>query len=543
MYCFKKRILPTIAQRAAIGGAAVLFFTVTAAFVIPLAGALLPAAGTSTVPAAAQHIGRIAYFTFMQALISAIGATFIGLCAAFFCARRTFFGRKALLSLSAIPLSIPPVVIALAFILFFGKNGFLNSCVRKLCSETHSLGAFLYSTGGVLLVHTFYNFPIAMRTITSVWEQLPEETEQAAQLLGASPFRIFRTIIMPALIPPAASSFLIIFLYCFFSFIILLLLGGPGLTSLEAELYREIHRDTHSSTIPLIAGIETGIALTVMIGYAGLRKKIQDSSSALHYRREKKPITGGREKAYFALLILLITLFLLVPLGSLAAYSVQDPRDYQFTLTLKAWQNIVLRVSFWKAFVTTIIVGLITASLAVIAALFFMYLVFASKIQRMRHIIPFVPLAVSSVVLGAGWIRFGAYPSLFTLIIVQTSLAWPFAWTHIETCFANISVDMRNAARLFAASRTDAFFKLCIPLCKKGITAAFCSVFAISAGDASLPLVLNIAQFENIALLLFRYAGSYRFAESAAIASVLAVLTAGAFFVQAHEELIAQDRH
>lgn len=513
-----------------------LFFTVMAAFVIPLAGALVPTAGTSMAPAAAHHIRRIAYFTFIQAVISAAGATLIGLCAAFFCARRTFFGRKALLSLSAIPLSIPPVVIALAFILFFGKNGFLNSGVRMLCGEAYSLGALLYSTGGVLLVHTFYNFPIAMRTITSVWEQLPEETEQAAQLLGASPFRIFRTIIMPALIPPAASSFLIIFLYCFFSFIILLLLGGPGLTSLEAELYRELHRDTHSSVIPLIAGIETGIALTVMIGYAGLRKKLQNSNPELHYRREKKPITGRHEKICFVLLMLLISLFLLAPLGSLAVYSVQDPKNYRVTLTLKAWQSIVLRLSFWKAFVTTVSVGLITASLAVVAALFFMYLVFVSKIQRMRHIIPFLPLAVSSVVLGAGWLRFGVYPSVFTLIIVQTSLAWPFGWAHIETCFANIPADMWSAARLFTASRTDAFFRLCIPLCKKGIAAAFCSVFAISAGDASLPLVLNIAQFENIALLLFRYAGSYRFAESAAIATILAALTAGVFFIQAHEE-------
>ncbi|MGP1454412.1 MAG: ABC transporter permease [Treponema sp.] len=514
-----------------------LFFTVTAAFIVPLAGALLPAGGKSVMSTPALHIWRIAYFTFVQALISAAGATLIGLCAAFFCARRAFFGRKALLSLSAIPLSIPPVVIALAFILFFGKNGVLNSCVRMLCGETHSLGALLYSTGGVLLVHTFYNFPIAMRTITSVWEQLPEETEQAAHLLGAAPFHIFRTIIMPALISPAASSFLIIFLYCFFSFIILLLLGGPGLTSLEAELYRELHRDVHSSVIPLIAGIETGIALTVMIGYAGLRKKMQDSSTALQYRREKKPITGGQEKACFALLLLLISLFLLAPLGSLAAYSVQDPKHYQFTFTLKAWQSIVLRVSFWKALATTITTGLITASLAVGAALFFMYLIFASKISRIQHIIPFLPLAVSSVVLGAGWLRFGVYPSIFTLIIVQTSLAWPFAWTHIETCFQNIPVDMGSAARLFTASRTDAFFRLCIPLCKKGIAAAFCSVFAISAGDASLPLVLNIAQFENIALLLFRYAGSYRFAESAAIASVLAVLTAGAFFIQARREV------
>ena len=123
-------------------------------------------------------------------------------------------------------------------------------------------------------------------------------------------------------------------------------------------------------------------------------------------------------------------------------------------------------------------------------------------------------------------------PSLLLLVIVQSSLAWPFAWMQIETGLAKIPRSVLDAARLLSSSRTDAFFRVFLPLCKTGIISALCCVFAISAGDASLPLLLHIPNFENLALMLFRFAGSYRFTESAGIAVILAVLTGSLFYIQ-----------
>ena len=72
-------------------------------------------------------------------------------------------------------------------------------------------------------------------------------------------------------------------------------------------------------------------------------------------------------------------------------------------------------------------------------------------------------------------------------------------------------------------------------MCKKGIFSALAFVFAISAGDASLPIVLNIPRFNNLALLIFDYASSYRFVESSAVAVVLSLMTGFVFFLQEKE--------
>ena len=185
-----------------------------------------------------SRILKITAFTIAQALISAFLATGVGLAAAFFCANRNFRMRSIVLALSSVPLCVPAVIIALGFILFFGTNGIFNTLIRFLFRIDRPIITSLFSLKGIILIHAFYNFPLAMKTITHMWERLGWEAEQAAELLGANRFRIFTTITLPALFHPVAASFLLIFLFCFFSFIIILLFGSLGVTTLEVELYK-----------------------------------------------------------------------------------------------------------------------------------------------------------------------------------------------------------------------------------------------------------------------------------------------------------------
>lgn len=534
MTAHKKLSLAASSRAALVFAAGFLFITSLMLFFIPAGVAIIPALQKIPALEIMKQLWNAARFTLIQAAFSAFFADIIGLCAAFFCAQRNFFGRKALLALSAIPLSMPPVVIALSFILFFGKNGFLNQLLSVLFHGRLSVGTFLYSIGGVLLIHSLYNFPIAMRTITTVWEQLPEKTEQAAVLLGASSFRIFRTIIFPALLPAFCSSFLIIFLYSFFSFVIILLLGGLGISTLEVELYRAVRINMYANHAAVIAAVETGIAAGAVWLYLRIRSMQHTGRCVQDLHRTRRNITRGSERLLFLITGGLIILFLIFPLCSLFLYSMRplhtmsESHSFIESFSLTAWKNLIFSVAFWQAVLQTIQIGFCSASIAVITAIFFGYCTYGRRIPFISAL-PFFPLAVSSLVLGVGWLQLRFRPSLLMLIFAQASLAWPFAWAQIETGFAKIPTTVHHAALLSSASRSEAFFRVFLPLCTPAIVSAFCSVFAISAGDASLPLLLHIPQFENLALMLFRFAGSYRFTESAAIAIVLALLTGGLF--------------
>ena len=137
--------------------------------------------------------------------------------------------------------------------------------------------------------------------------------------------------------------------------------------------------------------------------------------------------------------------------------------------------------------------------------------------------------------LGFGWLLLRPNGTELILIFAQSSLAWPFAWTQIQTSLLRIPQNIINAAVLLSPDKKTAFFKVIVPMCKKGIFSALAFVFAISAGDASLPIVLNIPRFNNLALLIFDYASSYHFVESSAVAVVLSLMTGFVFFLQEKE--------
>jgi len=483
------------------------------------------------------QIFRIAAFTVSQAFFSSALACTVGFAAAYFCARKNFRGRKFLMALSSVPLCVPAIIVALSFIIFFGNNGILNSFLKSLLNQDEPPVNFVFSMTGVIIIHGFYNFPLAMKTISQVWERLSEDEPNAALLLGASKFRIFKTITFPALLNSIAVSFLLIFLFCFFSFIIILLFGGLALTTLEVELYKAARTKLDMNLAAKIALTEISAALILILIYSNLQKKMRVQNENLKGIRERTSIKGFGQKVFFSFTIFIIILFLIAPLFSIflhSTYNVNYTSIFNKFFYFKAWKNIFLSRTFWTALWTSIKIGILTALVSLIASLFFAYItVFYNR--RKIYAVPYLPLAVSSVMLGFGWLLLKPNGTELILIFAQSSLAWPFAWTQIQTSLLRIPQNIINAAVLLSPDKKTAFFKVIVPLCKKGIFSALAFVFAISAGDASLPIVLNIPRFNNLALLIFDYASSYRFVESSAVAVVLSLMTGFVFFLQEKE--------
>ena len=484
-----------------------------------------------------SQIFRIGAFTVSQAFFSSALACTVGFAAAYFCARKNFRGRKFLMALSSVPLCVPAIIVALSFIIFFGNNGILNSFLKSLLTQDEPPVNFVFSMTGVIIIHGFYNFPLAMKTISQVWERLSEDEPNAALLLGASKFRIFKTITFPALLNSIAVSFLLIFLFCFFSFIIILLFGGLALTTLEVELYKAARTKLDMNLAAKIALTEISAALILILIYSKLQKKMMVQNENLKGIRERTSIKGFGQKTFFSFTIFIIILFLIAPLFSIflhSTYNVNYTSIFNKFFYFKAWKNIFLSRTFWTALWTSIKIGVLTAIVSLIASLFFAYItVFYNR--RKIYAIPYLPLAVSSVMLGFGWLLLKPNGTELILIFAQSSLAWPFAWTQIQTSLLRIPQNIINAAVLLSPDKKTAFFKVIVPLCKKGIFSALAFVFAISAGDASLPIVLNIPRFNNLALLIFDYASSYRFVESSAVAVVLSLITGFVFFLQEKE--------
>lgn len=490
---------------------------------------------------------RIAAFTVMQAGISTLIAAAIGLAAAFFTARRMFPLRRFLLSLASVPLCLPSLIMALGYVSFFGRSGSANKLLMTVFAAEDPPLTFLYTFAGLVILQGFYNFPLVMATVCSIWSRLPQEEPDAARLLGAGEVRIFCSITLRQLAGALVSACIPVFLFCFFSFMIVLLFGGIGCTTLEVELYHAAKSQLDFSRARDIALLETCTALLVVTAYSYVSER-KAKCGLCSTPRLRMKLHGALERACFSLFSLLVALFFLAPLFGIVWNAVTSAKG---ALTLQTIARVVTGKSFFSALCGTVLTASATGILCALLAFCYAALLRSfentvaalsactalARVQRRfvavasfaLRIVPLVPMAVSSVVLGVFLLRLVRRGNTVLLVCAQTALFWPFAFRQIYAQLAKIPPATVDAARLFAKRPLQTVFGIYLPFSARGIVRAAGFCFAMSAGDTTLPLVLAVPEFNTLSLLTYRFAGAYRFHEACAAGLLLAVLCAGVF--------------
>lgn len=480
-----------------------------------------------------ESIQKSIFWTFTQAGGSTLIALVVGIPMAFFCAKREFLGKKFLTSLSSVPLCVPPLILVLAFVKFFGINGLINKIITNITGEEKTALTFLYSFWGIIILQGFYNFPLIMTNVASLWSRLPETEEEAAYLLGKSKIQVFTSITLYKILPGILSSSILVFLYCFFSFIIVLLLGGVNISVMEVEIFSSVRMGFDIQKGCVLAVLETLFALILVILYLKLENK---TSGLFGYSEKNKTekLKSPLEKFILYLFLFMIFLFLQGPLFAMIFNALDFSGGWNFKRIFSNFANLFANSKFYISLVNTLFTGFCTATISVVCALTYSILIHTAKprLRKKLRVLGFLPAAISGVVIGLGWLLLPGNKNILTLILAQSVTAFPFAFIPLYSSIEKISPDIFNAAKLLGSSRLEINRRIIIPMVKKSIFIAWIFAFAVSAGDATLPIVLGIPGFENLSLMLYRLSGAYRFGEASACGLILIVITGIPFLIK-----------
>jgi sulfate transport system permease protein len=130
-------------------------------------------------------------------LLSTVAAVVIsgvfGLAAAWLLGRHRIPGHGLWVAVLDLPFAISPVVAGLMFVLLFGLDGWFGPWLDR-----HSL-QIIFAKPGIVLVTAFVTFPFVARELLPLVQALGPESEEAALLLGASPWQTFWRVTLPAL--------------------------------------------------------------------------------------------------------------------------------------------------------------------------------------------------------------------------------------------------------------------------------------------------------------------------------------------------------
>jgi sulfate transport system permease protein len=179
--------------RVLLVGVALLFLT--AFLFVPLALVFVEAlrGGWSAYTAAiAEPDARAAiWLTVLVAALTVPANAVFGLAAAWAVTRFDFRGKRVLTTLIDLPFAVSPVVAGLVFVQLFGRQGWFGPWLSE-----HDIRV-IFALPGIVLATIFVSFPFVARELIAVMEASGREEEEAAGLLGANGWQIFRRVTLP----------------------------------------------------------------------------------------------------------------------------------------------------------------------------------------------------------------------------------------------------------------------------------------------------------------------------------------------------------
>lgn len=135
--------------------------------------------------------------TTLATLIALLVNTVFGIFASWLLTRFSFKGKHFLTTLIDIPFSVSPVIAGLSYIMTFGRLGWAYPIIQKINQTLGTNIQIVFALPGVVLATIFVTFPFVSREIIPVLYACGTDEEEAAAMMGASGFSIWKKITLP----------------------------------------------------------------------------------------------------------------------------------------------------------------------------------------------------------------------------------------------------------------------------------------------------------------------------------------------------------
>lgn len=462
----------------------------------------------------------VMWFTLWQAVVSTVITVVVGLAPAFVVARFDFRGRSALVGLLTAIFVLPTVVMGAAF--------------RALLPD--SLDRTVYA---VIAAHVVFNLAVMIRTVGTLWEQLPSDMESAAATLGASTWRIFTEISLPLIRPAITAASAIVFLFTFTSFGVVRILGAPGTRTIEVEVWRRATQLNDIGGAAVLSVLQLAV-LAVVVGWSTVAQRRHTRALDLRRSSRRRVARTRSERRIVGVIVLLTALVAAVPLVALVVRSFSTPDGW----SAEAWTNLrspevrpgirtgidpigaltnSLQSAGWATSFAVVIGGV--ASLAIAAA---------GRRARLLDLGLMLPIGTSAVTIGFGMlITFDTPPidwrAEWWLVPVGHALvAVPFVVRSTVGILRSIDPALGHAAATLGASPTVAWRETVVPALWRPLAVGGGLAAAISLGEFGATSFLSRSGGETIPIAidaLLGRTGSLLQAQGYALATMLAAAT------------------
>ena len=141
------------------------------------------------------------YTSFVCAFAAAVINGIMGTVLAWVLVKYDFPGKRIVDGLIELPFALPTAVAGITLSKLYSETGFFGKMLAGIGIKV------TYTKTGLVIALVFVGLPFVIRAVQPVLEKLDGQYEEAAYMLGASPSKTFRRVILPELRPAILTGF------------------------------------------------------------------------------------------------------------------------------------------------------------------------------------------------------------------------------------------------------------------------------------------------------------------------------------------------
>ncbi|NLX11231.1 MAG: iron ABC transporter permease [Chloroflexi bacterium] len=370
-----------------------------------------------------NYLGSPVYRTIIQntmemGLLVAAAGTALGFLLAYVQVKVDVPFKRLMHIIALVPVIAPPFAVATATLLLFGRNGMISRGIFGVRYD-------IYGLDGLTLVLTLSYFTVAYMNLRGMMMALDPALDEAATNLGASRWRIFRSVTVPMLIPGIAGSFLLLFVEAIADLGNPLVMGG-NYEVLSTRIYVSIvglYNTTAAAVLSVILLVPSLLVFVVQrywISRTSVVSVTGKPSGTPHMHRH--PLIRW---PLFAV-AMFVTLFVIMIYGTIFAGSFTKILNVNNELTLEHF-DFVINGYGSEAMKDTTQLSIIATPIAGVLGMLIAFLVARKKFLG-RNALDFATMlgiAVPGTILGIGYLLVFNEPSEITLPLIGTVTVLP----------------------------------------------------------------------------------------------------------------------
>jgi iron(III) transport system permease protein len=471
--------------------------------------------------------------------------TLLSLPLALLLVRYNFPGKGLLNGLILIPMVLPPFVGAIGMRQLLARFGSINLLLLDLGVINQPIdwlggGSFW----GVAILEALHLYPIMYLNLAAALANVDPSLEEAARNMGASSFKLFRTVTFPLMLPGYFAGAIIVFIWSFTD------LGTPLVFEYREVVAVQIFNmvtDLHQNPMGY-AFVVVVIALTLFFFYLSKRILGGGSYEMLgrgHVASAARPASASMTVIAYGVVLSISALALIPHLGVLLTSVTKRwflsvlPSEYTVQFYKAVFSHDLVLLSIKNSLLLSSLSTIIDIVLGVTIA----YLLARKRVpgRSVLDALAMLPLALPGLVLAFGYVAaFSATPldarvnPVPLLVIAYAVRRLPYMVRAAYAGFQQTSVALEEAAINLGASPMKTLYQITMPLIFANLIAGAVLSFSFAMLEVSDSLILASKEsYYPITKAIYALLG--RIADGPYIASAMGILglllLAGSLFI------------